>query len=231
MAFTVTISKGTIPAAQAISPTALQAKTGNSLAVGLTLPTISIDLTAVSFKQRSGTSGLEFSFDFGDLKINLRQEIFLSSSLTACEQRKWMAHEIGHANDNRDLMDDLEAEFTPYGVIQDVFYNGVWYPRSDFSLVQGLIQQDIGDAFRALTQAAATSHDSIAEYRRVAREILRDCPGPLQYVINRGETLSGIALHYYGSASKWNKIYEANRATIGPNPNVIRAGQTIVIPK
>ncbi|MEZ6061539.1 MAG: LysM peptidoglycan-binding domain-containing protein [Planctomycetaceae bacterium] len=231
MALVVAISKGVIPAPQIVSEARVVAVSGNSLAVGFTLPQIRIDLTGISFKQRHGASGPEFSFDFGTLRIDLSQEIFISSSLTPCEQRKWTAHEIGHANDNRDLMDQLEAEFTPYGVIQDVFHNGTWYPRTDFALVQNLIQQDIGDAFRSLEAAAVAAHDTVAEYRRVAREILRDCPGPIHYRVNRGDTLSAIALHYYGTASRWNRIYEANRATIGPNPNVIRPGQTLVIPK
>lgn len=47
-----------------------------------------------------------------------------------------------------------------------------------------------------------------------------------------GDTLSGIALKYYGSAAreKWMIIYEANKATIGDNPNIIRAGTELIIP-
>jgi nucleoid-associated protein YgaU len=47
-----------------------------------------------------------------------------------------------------------------------------------------------------------------------------------------GDTLSGLALKYYGSAAreKWMAIYEANKATIGDNPNVIRAGTELIIP-
>ncbi len=48
-----------------------------------------------------------------------------------------------------------------------------------------------------------------------------------------GETLSGIALKYYKSSTRdsWMKIYEANKAVIGDNPGMIKAGQELKIPK
>jgi nucleoid-associated protein YgaU len=45
-----------------------------------------------------------------------------------------------------------------------------------------------------------------------------------------GDTLSKIAQKAYGDPSQWNKIYQANKAIIGPNPNLIKAGQKLVIP-
>ena len=33
-----------------------------------------------------------------------------------------------------------------------------------------------------------------------------------------------------GNASFWPKIYQANKALIGPNPNLIKPGQTLTIP-
>ncbi|MEZ6034802.1 MAG: LysM peptidoglycan-binding domain-containing protein [Planctomycetaceae bacterium] len=237
MALIFSISKGTIPAPQIVSPETVVAHAASvghpnaSSALGITVPRIVIDPTSVQYKQRIQAGIQQFSFDTGTLRINLHQEVFIANDLTPCEQLKWGAHERGHVDDNRDLMDDLGAEVSQYGFFQDVFVNGVWYPRTDFQLVQQTVNDDIGSAFRALTEAAATSHDSVAEYRRVAREILRDCPSPINYIIQRGETLSHIALHYYADASKWNLIYDANRAAIGPNPHMIRAGLKITIPK
>jgi nucleoid-associated protein YgaU len=234
---TFVISKGTIPAPQVVSPETVVSRAtavghaNAASALGITVPRITIDPTGVQYKQRIQAGIQQFSFDTGTLRIELHQEVFLSNDLTPCEQRKWGAHERGHVDDNRDLMDDLESEVRQYGFFQDVFINGVWYPRTDFQLVQQTVNDDIGSAFRALTEAAATSHDTVAEYRRVAREILRDCPAPITYVIQRGETLSHIAQHYYADASRWNVIYEANRAVIGSNPHMVRAGLRIEIPK
>ncbi len=54
-----------------------------------------------------------------------------------------------------------------------------------------------------------------------------------EHTVVEGETLSHIALKYYGSAAKekWMAIYEANKAVIGDNPNRIRIGQVLKIPK
>jgi nucleoid-associated protein YgaU len=54
-----------------------------------------------------------------------------------------------------------------------------------------------------------------------------------QHTVAAGETLSHIALKYYGSAAKeqWMRIYEANREVIGDDPNKIRVGQVLNIPE
>lgn len=60
-------------------------------------------------------------------------------------------------------------------------------------------------------------------------------PGPAPsstrtYVVQRGDSLSAIAKKHYGDGSKWPTIYAANKTVIGPNPNLIRVGQTLTIP-
>ena len=50
------------------------------------------------------------------------------------------------------------------------------------------------------------------------------------YTIQRGDTLSKIALRYYGNAMKYPVIFEANREVI-KDPDLIYPGQTIRIPK
>ena len=49
------------------------------------------------------------------------------------------------------------------------------------------------------------------------------------YEIRSGDTLSGIAKHYYGDASKYPQIFEANREVI-QDPDLIFVGQKIRIP-
>lgn len=50
------------------------------------------------------------------------------------------------------------------------------------------------------------------------------------YTVKKGDTLWALAKKYYGSGSKWSTIYEANKAVIGSNPNLIYPGQVFVIP-
>ena len=49
------------------------------------------------------------------------------------------------------------------------------------------------------------------------------------YVIEKGDTLSGIAKKFLGNAMDYPKIFEANREVI-KDPNLIYPGQKIRIP-
>ena len=67
-----------------------------------------------------------------------------------------------------------------------------------------------------------------ADFKKITSQ-----PLPCQFLVGslRGShTLSGIARLFYGDATKWPLIWEANKTTI-PNPDIIRHGQIITIPK
>ena len=49
------------------------------------------------------------------------------------------------------------------------------------------------------------------------------------HVVEKGESLSKIAQQYYGKASLWTKIHEANKDQI-KNPDLIKPGQKLRIP-
>ncbi len=49
------------------------------------------------------------------------------------------------------------------------------------------------------------------------------------HIVRRGETLSSIAQQYYGAASRWQKIREANRDNI-KDANKITPGTKLIIP-
>ena len=55
---------------------------------------------------------------------------------------------------------------------------------------------------------------------------------PVVNVVKKGDTLSEIALHFYGEGTQpyWQRIYEANKAVIGNNPNLIKPGEVLKIP-
>jgi nucleoid-associated protein YgaU len=50
--------------------------------------------------------------------------------------------------------------------------------------------------------------------------------------VKPGDTLSSIAQQFYNNGAEplWRKIYNANNAVIGPDPNQIAAGQELNIP-
>lgn len=51
-----------------------------------------------------------------------------------------------------------------------------------------------------------------------------------RHVVQRGESLSKIAKHYYGDPMKYKAIFEAN-TDILKNPDLIHPDQVLVIPK
>lgn len=51
-----------------------------------------------------------------------------------------------------------------------------------------------------------------------------------EYTVKRGDTLSAIARKEFGTATKWEKIYEDNKKIID-NPDIIRPGQVLKIIK
>ncbi|MFM0277691.1 LysM peptidoglycan-binding domain-containing protein [Paraburkholderia sediminicola] len=55
-------------------------------------------------------------------------------------------------------------------------------------------------------------------------------PALKSYSVMPGDTLSKIAQKVYGDPSRWQLIYQANKALIGSNPNLIRPGQKLTIP-
>src|SRR5688500_18932604 len=53
--------------------------------------------------------------------------------------------------------------------------------------------------------------------------------GGQTYTVKAGDSLSKIAQQFYGKASEYNKIFEANRDKLN-DPNKIQPGQELVIP-
>lgn len=56
-----------------------------------------------------------------------------------------------------------------------------------------------------------------------------DNPYAQTYVVQSGDSLSKIAQRFYGDASLYNKIFEANRDIL-KDPNKISPGQKLRIP-
>ena len=76
---------------------------------------------------------------------------------------------------------------------------------------------------------------SQAKATAISTKTAQPSPAPVrvtkgeEHTVKAGDTLSKLAEQYYGSAAKWEKIYEANREAI-KNPNYVFIGQKITIP-
>jgi len=55
-------------------------------------------------------------------------------------------------------------------------------------------------------------------------------PLPKMYVVKSGDTLWAIAKQGLGDSGKWKSLYETNKTVIGPNADLIRPGQKLVMP-
>lgn len=74
------------------------------------------------------------------------------------------------------------------------------------------------------TEAQAASQTSGLNARPNTQE------APKTATVVAGDCLWNLAKKYYGDGAQYKKIYEANKAVIGSNPNLIKPGQKLVIP-
>lgn len=104
----------------------------------------------------------------------------------------------------------------------------------DLAAAKRLVESDSAEPPPLLTQAP----DAKAR-RDAAREAEKKAPAkaepnlhekrPETYVIQEGDTLYKLALRFYGRASAWNAIRNANKAVISTDGR-LRKGQKIVLP-
>jgi hypothetical protein len=89
---------------------------------------------------------------------------------------------------------------------------------------------DSGPDFHQLqyTQTVLLNFNTLSWPHITVATLLRSSP----YTVRQGDRLSSIALQFYGDGAEplWRKIYNANIAVIGPDPNEIRSGQQLNIP-
>ncbi len=110
--------------------------------------------------------------------------------------------------------------------------NGVVY-RIGFTRDGGVV--DLPDP--SLWEPTESARKKLEQVLEALESELRDevvrAPKPCTYrlgTVEDGGTLSGVARLFYGDASKWRQIYQANQKTI-KNPDTINDGISLVIPK
>ena len=70
----------------------------------------------------------------------------------------------------------------------------------------------------------------VAKMQPMPRASLVHLQKPPSYTVRGGDCLSKLAQQFYGDMFKWPVLYEANRAVIGSNPDLIKPGQVFVVP-
>lgn len=85
-----------------------------------------------------------------------------------------------------------------------------------------------------LRQAPKKASDNLTEEQKRIAGMRQATPKFIaEHTVVGGDTLGGIALKYYGHATPdyWQLIYQANKAVIGDNPNVVKRGIVLKIPE
>ena len=86
----------------------------------------------------------------------------------------------------------------------------------------------------ATAVAATPSGTVIPRSQAAASPSPSPSPSPsspeLTHTVEAGDTLATIAQKYYGDSGLWRRIYEANRAAIGDNPDQVKIGTQLRIP-
>ena len=143
---------------------------------------------------------------------------------------------------NGESADELDAaKFNPFSRAQEAL-KAIKKKKLDKNPIE-LVQRDDKVILRGAVESQEELDAIVAEVEKVApvdRELLKvvknakslnttDDDGDIVYTVKSGDTLSHIALHYYGDAGKkwYMKISEANGID---NPDHIQVGQELKIP-
>jgi len=91
--------------------------------------------------------------------------------------------------------------------------------KPDFSKVQGTVRGTEGEV------------PEKPDFSQVKGTVRGEgiAPESTTHTVEKGDTLSHIAKHYYGRASKWKAIFDANRDILD-DPDRIQPGQVLQIP-
>jgi nucleoid-associated protein YgaU len=84
-------------------------------------------------------------------------------------------------------------------------------------------------AFKAIT-AKVGDTAGLVNLIQVSSEKPAAPSGGRMHTVQRGDTLTGIAQKYYGRASEYQKIFEANRDKLS-DPDKVREGTNLIIPR
>lgn len=125
---------------------------------------------------------------------------------------------------------DIQATFDMFGNPGDLYYTITF---KEYRAPKITVQDTTKNASTS-TNKNSTSKDSnkgTASSRPASTSKGTTSTTNKNHTVMKNESLWVIAKKYYGDGNQWQKIYNANKKTIGSNPNKIQPGMKLVIPK
>jgi nucleoid-associated protein YgaU len=99
-------------------------------------------------------------------------------------------------------------------------------------LTFGPTARNVADAIFGQGEAAMPDDEpDFSDVQGGSSSISTDEQTDRTYTVRPGDSLSKIAKSLLGDAKKWRVLYEANKDVVGSNPDLIRPGQVLKIPK
>lgn len=83
---------------------------------------------------------------------------------------------------------------------------------------------------RAPLASPVASPSAIASTNATPTTTTGTVAGGETYEVQSGDTLLTIAQQYYQDGSQWRRIYDANKDTIGADPDKLKVGMKLTIP-
>jgi peptidoglycan hydrolase-like protein with peptidoglycan-binding domain len=157
--------------------------------VGITLPRI-----------QNNTSGLETETTNGmvrntggTLRLNLIQDVLISSALSPCAQNVIFQHEKGHVRDNELIMPKMDHELRADEVFSLILVEGTPFPVDQLAATRLTLQSRIEEVFLRLTEQKIRQRDTLAEYARMNAQSKVQCTGAVAKILRKGDFGHGVA--------------------------------------
>lgn len=123
---------------------------------------------------------------------------------------------------------DIKASFDMFGNPNDLYYT---LSLKEYQPPKVTVKNTATNASTSTNKTSSTSNKTTSSTNRPASTTNKTATSTTTHTVKKNESLWKIAKKYYGDGNQWRKIYDANKKTIGSNPNKISVGMKLVIPK
>lgn len=135
--------------------------------------------------------------------------------------------EVASKDKNKVMIYVEEESTTKFNIGDKVIINGYLYTNSNANEPSGRVV-DKETIITRIVENTQHPYNTTGDLGWMDAESIRHAEDNKDhtYVVQKGDTLSGIAKKYN---TTWQKIYNDNKDVIGNNPNLIKIGQKLVI--